>query len=98
MARSKPIRLTPLAEADLETIWLYTAAQWSRQQADSYLRDLTGAFAALACGDRQGKPTDIRPGYLKYLCGAHVVYFQNHSDRLDVMRVLHQRQDVERNL
>jgi toxin ParE1/3/4 len=94
----KPVRLAPLAEADLEGIWRYTSAQWSREQADSYLRDLAGAFLELASGTRTGKTSDVRPGYLKCLCGSHVVYYRNHADRLDVIRVLHQRQDAERNL
>jgi len=30
--------------------------------------------------------------------GSHVIYFLDDSDRLDVIRVLHQRQDAERHL
>lgn len=33
-----------------------------------------------------------------YLCGSHVVYFLDCADRLDVIRILHQRQDAERHL
>ena len=32
---AKPYRLSPLAEADLEDIWLYTFRNWSMEQADS---------------------------------------------------------------
>ncbi|MFT3756384.1 MAG: type II toxin-antitoxin system RelE/ParE family toxin [Pseudoxanthomonas sp.] len=95
---AKPFRLSPLAEADLENIWLYTVQQWSRQQADSYLRDLTTAFRELAAGNRQGRATNIRPGYEKYPCGSHIIYYTNHPGHLDVIRVLHKRQDAERNL
>ena len=35
---------------------------------------------------------------MKYLCGAHVVYFLDYPDHLDVIRVLHQRQDAEQHL
>ena len=91
-------RLAPLAEADLEDIWLYTLKTWSRQQADDYIADLVAAFKALAAGSKRGKITEVRPGYLKYLCGSHVIYFRDYPDRLDVIRVLHQRQDVERHL
>lgn len=96
--RNKPYRLSPLAQADLEDIWLYTLERWSLEQADSYLRDLVAALKALAAGTRRGRAVDIRSGYLKYLCGAHVIYFRDYPDRLDVIRVLHQRQDVERRL
>ena len=39
--RGKLYQLTPLAEADLEEIWLYTFRNWSVEQADSYHRDLS---------------------------------------------------------
>jgi toxin ParE1/3/4 len=94
----KPYRLSPLAEADLEEIWLYTLKNWSIEQADTYHRNFVVAFEALAAGSKRGRASDVRPGYQKYLCGSHVVYFLDYSDRLDVIRILHQRQDAERHL
>ena len=95
---ARPVRLSPLAEVDLENIWLYTARHWSQQQADRYLLDLATAFAELASGARQGRIANIRAGYEKYPCGSHIIYFIDHPAHLDVIRVLHQRQDAERNL
>ncbi|MDR2875025.1 MAG: type II toxin-antitoxin system RelE/ParE family toxin [Methylobacillus sp.] len=92
---NKPYRLSPLAEADLEEIWLYTFSRWSTAQADSYIGDLVSAFKALAAGIKQGRPADVRPPYQKYLCGSHVIFFLDYPDRLDIIRVLHQRQDAE---
>ena len=66
--------------------------------SDGYYQSLVTAFDALASGHVQGRTVDVRPRYLKHLCGSHVVYFQNRGDRLDIIRVLHQRQDVNRNL
>ena len=94
---AKPYRLSPLAEADLEEIWLYTLKHWSMEQADTYHHDLVAACEGLAAGTRQGRPS-VLPGVHKYLCGAHVVYFLDYADHLDVIRVLHQRQDAERHL
>ena len=93
----KPYRLAPLAEADLEEIWLYTLKNWSMEQADSYHHSLVAAVEGLAAGTKQGNPT-VLPGLQKYLCGSHVVYFIDYADHLDVIRVLHQRQDTERHL
>jgi len=95
---AKTYRLSPLAEDDLEGIWLYSLEHWSLTQADTYLRDLIGVFQALASGVKRGRPVDVRPGYLKYASGAHVIYFQDRGDRVDVIRVLHGRQDAERHL
>ncbi len=94
----KSYRLSPLAEADLEEIWLYTARHWSVEQADTYHKGLVEAFKGLSDGTKQGRPADVLPDLQKYLCGSHVIYFLNYTDHLAVIRVLHQRQDAERNL
>jgi toxin ParE1/3/4 len=94
----KPYRLSPLAEADLEKIWLYTFKNWSMEQADAYHNDLVAAFAGLAAGTKRGRASDILPDFQKYLCGSHVIYFLDYADHLDVIRVLHQKQDAQRHL
>lgn len=94
----KPYRLSPLAEIDLEEIWLYTFENWSIEQADTYHRDFVAVFEDLAAGIKHGRPADVLPEFQKYFCGSHVIYFLNYSDRLDIIRVLHQRQDAKRHL
>ena len=94
---AKPYLLRPLAEADLEEIWLYTAKLWSMEQADSYIRSFADAFGGLAKGLKQGRPS-VLPDYQKYLCGSHAIYFVMNDDYVDVVRILHQSQDVERHL
>lgn len=96
--KAKSYRLTPQAENDLENIWLYTLEHWSITQADSYHRDLATAFTALGSGQRRGRAAHIRPGYLKHPCGSHVIYFRDHGDTLEIVRILHGAQDAERNL
>lgn len=91
---SKHYRLSPLAETDLEEIWLYTLNHWSLEQADTYIGSLVATFEALAAGTKRGRPADIRPNYQKYLCGSHMIYFLYYSDRMDIIRILHQRQDA----
>lgn len=94
----KPYRLSPLAEADLEEIWFYTFKNWSMEQADSYYKHLVAAFEGLAAGTKHGRIADVLPDYQKYLSGAHVIYFLDYPNHLDIIRVLHQRQDAERHL
>jgi len=95
---AKSYRLSPLAETDLEEIWLYTFKTWSMVQADIYIKKLVSAFEGLAAGTKQGRPADILPNFQKYLCGSHVIYFLEYADHLDIIRVLHQRQDAQRHL
>ena len=91
-------RLSPLAEADLEDIWLYTFKNWSEDQANSYHRDLVTAFDDLAAGRKIGRPADIREGYFKCLAGSHVIYFRKAKHGIAVIRVLHVKMDANRHL
>ena len=40
----------------------------------------------------------VRKGYLKCAVGSHMIYFRDRGDRVEIMRVLHQRQDVDQGL
>ena len=91
-------RLFPLAEADLEEIWLYTFNNWSLEQADKYHASIVAAFEGLAAGVKTGPRVDIREGYLKYAVGSHFVYYRLSDSGIDIVRVLHQKMDVARHL
>lgn len=95
---AKTYSLSPLAEDDLEGIWLYTLENWSLAQADSYHRSLVAEIEALSAGIRKGRVSTLRSGYLKRSCGAHVIWFRDLGDGLEIVRVLHAAQDVERHL
>jgi len=97
-SKSRQYRLSPLAQADLEDIWLYTFKYWSPEQADRYHHDLVDAIEALARGVKTGRRVDVREGYFKYLVGQHFVFFRHSETTLDVIRILHQRMDIERHL
>ena len=95
---NRAYRLSPLAEADLEEIWLYTLRQWSLEQADDYHGSIASAIAGLASGRNIGQIADVREGYWKYTVGRHVVYFRSSASYLDVIRILHGRMDVDLHL
>jgi toxin ParE1/3/4 len=98
MAEPAHYRLSPRALADLEDIWSYTAARWSPEQAASYHAMIVAAFEGLAAGRKQGRPVDVRAGYLKYPVGSHLVFYRLSEAGIDVIRLLHQRMDVSRHL
>lgn len=91
-------RLSPLAIADLEAIWSWTAERWSVEQAESYHAALVAAFEGLGRGSKKGRPVDIREGYLKYAAGAHLIFYRQSAASIDVIRILHQRMDAEGHL
>ena len=90
--------LSPLVEIDLEEIGLYTFQNWSLAQADSYHRDLVATRNGLASGTERGREVDVRSDYLKCLVGSHMIYFSDSAGQIEVIRVLHQRQDANLNL
>ena len=90
--------LSPMAEEDLEHIWTYTARKWSVEQAETYTNDIINMFEDIAAGRRDGRPVLVRAGYLKTLIGRHAIYFQVRGEVIAIIRILHQRMDVERHL
>ena len=94
----KAIAFSPAAEADIDGIWDYSADRWGLDQADSYVDAIRDACYALAKGTKHGRPAEVLPDFQKYLCGSHVVYFLDYPNHLDVIRILHQRQDPEQHL
>lgn len=90
--------LSNRAVADLKEIWIYTEEHWGAAQADRYYRDIIAAIEGLARQERQGRVVDLREGYLKYPVGRHMLYFTTVDARLRVVRILHQRMDVQRHL
>ncbi len=89
--------LSPRAQADLEEIWDYTEARWSRDQAEIYVRQIKTAIENLAADPSRGRACDdVRAGYRKYPVGSHVLFYRVRPDGVDIVRVLHGRMDFER--
>lgn len=90
--------LSPMAEGDLEDIWIYTAREWSVEQAEAYTNDIINMFGDIAARERDGRPVLIRAGYFKALVGRHAIYFQARGEVIVIIRILHQSMDIERHL
>lgn len=91
--------LSPRARADLNEIWEYTQTKWGSAQAEVYIRDLNGAFTLLSTQPDIGKSCDeIRPGYFKFPCGSHILFYKKTHSRIAIVRILHQRMDYDSNL
>lgn len=87
-------RFRPRAEADLAEIWEYTKERWSLAQADTYIDALLDAADDIAKRPELGRSAeDIRPGYRKHRCQAHVIFYKPASYGVDVVRVLHGSMD-----
>jgi len=94
----KALAFTVAATVDLEEIWDYTEGEWGLAQARRSVQELRDTCHALASRVGRGRPVEIRPGYLKCLSGSHVIFFRDLGDTLEIVRMLHGAQDVERHL
>jgi toxin ParE1/3/4 len=92
--------LSPAAQADLEQIWDYTHDRWGIDHAEEYLRELQRAIERAAANPRVGRVCDeIRPSYRKRAAGSDMLFYRITAEGvIDVVRVLHQRMDVDRHL
>jgi toxin ParE1/3/4 len=93
------IRLSPLAQADLDGIWQYTLTQWNEAQAEAYLLGLDASMKILAENPRLGRSLDdIRSGYFKYQSAQHLLIYRLTSEAIEFIRILHKSSDVERHV
>jgi toxin ParE1/3/4 len=87
------------AEQDLLDIWLYTFNEWGEQQADNYLDKLDQAIQLLAeqplmCRER----LELAPPVRIYRHANHLVVYLALDDGINVIRVLHESMDIDRQL
>ena len=86
------------AISDIEQIWDYTHDRWGVDQAERYTKELRAGCQDLALGRKFGRPVVGKVGYLRMAIGRHVVFFKEQGSGIKVIRILHQRMDVESRL
>ncbi|OYN94686.1 toxin ParE1/3/4 [Propionibacteriaceae bacterium ES.041] len=92
-------RLTPAAQRDLSSIWDYTQERWDVDQAETYVMEIRAAIERAAEDPRRGRACDeVRAGYRRYAIGSHQIFYVERPQRIDVIRILHQRMDPNRHL
>jgi len=91
--------LRPKAIADLGAIWDYTVETWGEEQAERYLHLINQSLRKIAYHPGLGRPSDeIRKGYRMYGVGRHLIFYRANDAEIDVVRILHERMDVDRHL
>lgn len=94
-------KISAKAAEDIENIWLYTVETWSLEQADRYLDLIFDEIEYLAANPTAGKDfSHVRKNYRRSNVKSHIVFYRhlkNQSD-IEVIRVLHQRMDIETRL
>ena len=90
--------LTQKAKDDLKNIARYTEAEWGREQRNFYLKQLDDSFRILSKTPNIGLNCDyIRDNYQKFRVGRHFVFYRplNSGKAIEVVRILHERMNVE---
>lgn len=89
--------LTNEAVKDLEEIWIYTYQKWSVEQADRYYNLIIDEIEFLSSNPLSGRSMDyIKEGYKVSKVKSHLVFYKIiKNETIEIIRVLHQRMDVE---
>ncbi|GAB3366675.1 type II toxin-antitoxin system RelE/ParE family toxin [Arachidicoccus ginsenosidivorans] len=93
-----PFKLSKEAANDLENIWLYTLENWSIEQADRYFNLLMDEIEYLTEKPYSGKDSSrIRKGYFRSKVKSHFIFYKisKNADEIEIIRILHQRMDLE---
>lgn len=95
------IRLSGKAEDDLENIWIYTLENWSKEQEDRYLNLIFDEIKYIISNPKSGKDFGhIRKNYRYSKVKSHLIFYKhlNNSDIIVVIRILHERINLESEL
>jgi toxin ParE1/3/4 len=91
--------IAPAALKDLEAIWSYTLKTWSIEQADSYVATIYRDMARLIDFPHSGPAHPTKVGkFRKLASGHHLIFYAVLDHSIQVVRILHERMDVERRL
>lgn len=94
-----PFVITKKAVSDLEEIWLYTAEKWSIEQADRYYNIIFDEINYICRNINAGKSMEhVRKGYRASKVKSHLIYYRALNDTIEVIRILHERMDIENRL
>lgn len=97
--RLLPYVISKKAVSDLEEIWLYTFEKWSMEQSDRYYNLIVDEIRFICKDINSGKSMDhIRKGYRSSKVKSHFIFYRIKNNTVEVIRILHERMDVESRL
>lgn len=77
----------------------YTEATWGRDQAKRYTGEIIAMLSRLAADPHLGKPASQRHATLRrFPCGSHLIIFASRDRSIEIVRILHQRMDIDSRL
>ena len=89
----KSIHITPLAQEDIDSIWLYIYQNWSEKQADKYLFQIDRCIKTIQSGYLNVKETPLHD-VKRYKCEHHYIFFTETDSIIVIIAILGERMDL----
>ena len=85
---------------DINKIWIYTAEIWSIEQADRYYNLIFDEIEYITRNFEMARDFgSVRKSYRFSKVTSHLIFFKkNKYNEIEVIRVLHERMDIENRL
>ncbi len=91
--------LSKLALKDINSIWDYTAEQWSVSQANNYYKQIFEVIDLICENPEIGKSIKlVKEEHRSKIARSHMIIYKIRKDKVLVDRILHQRMDIENQL
>lgn len=92
-------KLSEAATHDIEQLLDQSIIDFGLVQTEAYYHDLTHCLELLAENPKMGHSAeDIRTGYRRFPHESHVIFYTQQGENISIVRVLHKRMDVSRNI
>ena len=92
-------KLSEAAAHDIEQLLDQSILDFGLLQTEAYYHDLTHCLALLADNPEMGNSAEeIRSGYRRFPHASHVIFYTQQNDHILIIRILHKRMDVSRNI
>ena len=85
---------------DINNIWIYTAENWSVEQADRYYNLIYDEIEYIVRNFEMARDFGkIRKSYKYSKVKSHLIFFKKDiTNEIEIVRVLHERMDIENRL
>jgi toxin ParE1/3/4 len=91
--------LSPAAKTDLKNIYQYGLRKWGQKQSDNYLENIKKQFWSLIEQPLIGiDRSELLPGTRSLPIDSHTLFYRVSPNAVEIIRVLHGRQDPQRHL
>ncbi len=91
--------LSPIAKVDIQDIYRYGLLNWGNKVAAVYLDTLKSHLYALTEQPFMGVERSIlQPNIRSFPTEKHMIFYRVKSDKIEIIRILHERQDPQRHI